>query len=87
MAVVYPLDLFNIFVNYFAGSLDIFFGIALIFFAYLGARFRMPNGVFIPLIALFVVMMAGLGYQALYVVTIFLVAFTVYWILSKEVKY
>ena len=47
----------------------------------------MPNGVFIPLIALFVVMMAGLGYQALYLVTIFLVAFSVYWILSKEVKY
>jgi len=87
MVGVYPLDLFNIFVNYFAGSLNIFFGIALIFFAYLGAKFRMPNGVFIPLIALFVVMMAGLGYQALYVVTIFLVAFTVYWILSKEVKY
>tara|TARA_R100001480_G_scaffold153381_2_gene156426 strand:+ start:387 stop:650 length:264 start_codon:yes stop_codon:yes gene_type:complete len=87
MVGVYPLDLFNIFVNYFAGSLNIFFGIALIFFAYLGAKFRMPNGVFIPLIALFVVMMAGLGYQALYVVTIFLIAFTVYWILSKEVKY
>ena len=66
MAVVYPLDLFSIFVNYLAGSLNIFFGVALIFFAYLGARFRMPNGVFIPLIALFVVMMAGLGYQALF---------------------
>jgi len=78
MAVVYPLDLFSIFVNYFAGSLNIFFGVALIFFAYLGARFRMPNGVFIPLIALFVVMMAGLGYQALYLVTIFLVAFSVF---------
>ena len=84
--MIEPLDLQTIFVNYFAGSMDIFFFIALIFFAYLAARFRMPNSIFLVMMGLFVVLMAGLGYDLFYVLVIFIVAWFFYHVISKPLK-
>ena len=83
--VLQPLDLQTIFVNYFAGSLEIAFFIALAFFSYLGAKFRMPNVIFGCLIVLFVSFFAK-WYPVLYVVMIIPIAFIVYSIISRIFK-
>jgi len=83
--IIQPLDLETIFVNYFAGSYKIFFFIAMIVFAYLGARFRMSNNVFLILMGLFVIFMANY-YSLLFTITIFLIGLFFYYTLSKIIK-
>ena len=62
--MVQPLDFEYIFVNLFAGSRDIFFFLAVIFFAFLGAKLKMEGGVFMMLLVLFVLMISGIsGYK------------------------
>ena len=84
--MVAPLDLKTIFVNYLAGSMEIFFFLALLAFAYIAARFRMPNSIFLIMMGLFVVLMAGLGYQLLYAIVIMIAAMFVYYALGKLIK-
>jgi len=83
--MVQPLDLQTIFVNYVAGSMAIFFFLTILVFAYLAARFRMPNQVFLILIAIFVIFMANF-YSLLYVLLIFLVGIFFYQIISRVIK-
>jgi len=86
MAFTEPLNLERIFVNFFAGSMEIFFFIAMAFFAYLAVKFRMPNQVFLILMALFVIMLAGLRYEFLYLLAILLAGLFFYYTLSRIIK-
>ena len=83
--MIQPLNLQEIFVNYFAGSMTIFFFIAMAFFAYIAARFRMPNQVFLILIGLFIIIMTNY-YSLLFTITIFLAGLFFYYTLSKIIK-
>ena len=69
--VIEPLNLQEIFVNYFAGTMTIFFFIITAVFAILAAKFRMPNMIFLILMGLFVVVMAN--YFSLLYTTIVLI--------------
>jgi len=86
MALIKPLDLQNILVNYFAGSMEIFIFIAMIFFGFMAAKFRMPNSIFLILMVLFVILMAGYGIQYLYTLAIFAIGLFVYYIVAKMIK-
>lgn len=90
MVLIEPLAIQEIFVTNFAGSAEIFIFIMITFIAALAARFRMPNGVAIPIFALFVVFMTGTSlagsFTGLYVITVTLVSFFVYWGVSRYFK-
>lgn len=86
MAIIQPLDLESIFVNHVAGSMIIFFFLAIAGFAYLGSRFRMPNQVFLVLMGLFVILMGSFGLQAVYTLVIFIAGLVFYYSLSKLIK-
>jgi len=83
--IIQPLDLETIFVNHLAGSMKIFFFLILIVFAYLAAKFRMPNQVFLILMAVFIIFMANF-YSLLYTILIFLSGLFFYWVISKIPK-
>ena len=83
MAIAEPLNLEYILVNSFAGSMEIFFFIAMIATAYMAARMRMPNIITLMMGALFIVLMAGLGFTSLYLITILLVAIMFFFIVKK----
>lgn len=59
MNFIKPLDLQTIFVNVFAGSMEIFFFVAFIAIAALAATFRMPNMIFMLMMAVFGILMAN----------------------------
>jgi len=80
------LNLEEIFVNYFSGTFAIFFFVAMFFFTFLGAKYKMSNGVFLILMALFVILMGGYGYEALIGLTIVIIGLFVYWVLQKMFK-
>lgn len=86
MGFTEPLNLEKIFVNYFAGGADIFLFIAMIFFAYLAVKFRMPNSVFLILAGLFIILMAGFGYGFLFTILLFLVGLFFYISFAKLIK-
>jgi len=90
MAIIEPLAIEQIFVSNFAGTAEIFIFIMVVFIAALAARFRMPNGVAIPMFALFIVFMTGtsLGgsFTGLYTITVTLVSFFIYWGVSRYFK-
>jgi hypothetical protein len=85
MVAIQPLDLEYIFVNTVAGSWTIFFFLAMAFFAYLAARFRMPNQIFLIMMAVFVIFMANY-YSLLYAFTILLISLFVFYAISKIPK-
>ncbi|GEM_PF-5129153 len=84
---VKPLDFETIFINYFAGSGEIFIVLAMIFFAYLGAKYRMPSGVFGIFMALFIIGLAGFQINTFLIPLIVVIGLGVYWIFSKVIKY
>lgn len=81
--MIEPLNLQVILVNYLAGSMVIFYFLILGFFAYLGARFRMPNQVFLILMAVFTIMMAGYGLEPMAVIVIILSGIFIYYAFSE----
>jgi len=83
--VTQPLDFWTIFVNYFAGGIEIFFFLAMILFAYAAARFRMPSSIFLMLIVLFIVSMSTF-FSLLYTLTILAMGLFFYYTLSKIIK-
>ncbi len=85
MVFVEPLNLEYIFVNSLAGSMEIFFFVAIALFAYLAARFRMPNQVFLMMVAVFILFMAKF-YSLFYLLLIVLVGLFFYYVLSKIPK-
>ena len=84
---VKPLDFETIFINYFAGSGEIFIVLAMIFYAYLGAKYRMPAGVFGIFMALFIILLAGFSINTFLVPLVIVIVMGGYWILSKVIKY
>ena len=58
MVWINPLDLQTLFVNTFAGSMDLFMILAFFAVASLAALFRMPNAIALTMFALFGVIMA-----------------------------
>ena len=78
-----PLDLKTIFVNYFAGSMEIFMFMLLIVMAGLAGKYRMPNYVFLMLLIIFSVFMAGTGYSLFLILGIIIAGLISYWILAK----
>jgi len=83
--IIQPLDLETIFVTNLAGSMKIFFFLIAIVFAYLAARFRMPNQVFLILITVFLIFITSF-YSLLYTLLIFLAGLFFYWVISKIPK-
>ena len=83
--IIQPLNLETILVSYFAGGWTIFFFIAMIFFAFMAAKFKMPNSIFLMLNGLFVVLMANY-YSLLFTITIFIAGLFFYYTLSKIIK-
>lgn len=90
MALVQPLNLEQLLVVNFAGTVEIFVFIMVIFIAFLAARFRMPNGIAMSMFALFIVFMTGTSLQGeftgLYVITTVLTSFFIFWGVSRYFK-
>lgn len=90
MALIEPLDFEEIFVTNFAGSAEIFIFLFVLMIAGLAARFRMPNGIAVPMFALFVVFMTGTSlsgeFTGIYTITVTLVSFFLYWGVSRYFK-
>ena len=85
MAIGKPLDLQDIFVNTLAGDMTIFFFMAVILFAYLAARFRMPNQVFLIMIAVFVIFFSSY-YPGLFALVVLLIGLFVYYGITRIIK-
>jgi hypothetical protein len=77
-----PLDLYTLFVNYFAGSYKLFVIIAMFFFGYYAIKLKMHQLLFIILMGLFIILFVPMWLAIL----IIIVALMVYSILSKVVK-
>ena len=90
MVLIEPLDFTDIFVTNFAGNVQIFIFIFTIFIAFLSARFRIPNGIALPMFALFIVFMTGTSlageFTGIYTLTVTLVSFFLYWGVSRYFK-
>ena len=71
MTFIQPLDLQLLFVNTFAGSMDIFMFIAFICIAGLAAMFRMPNMIAMAMFAVFGVFMANYSTDFYFLVVLF----------------
>ena len=80
-----PLNLECWLVNVFAGTMDIFIFIALIFIAGMGARFRMLNSTLLIMFALFAIIMAQFM-TGIYFLAVLLVGLFVSWSIGKIVK-
>lgn len=85
MAIIEPLDFQTIFVNYLAGGWDLFFILSIVTFAYLGARFKMPNMAFMLLMALYSAIMAK-WIAAPFVLVLFVAGTAIYLAISKLQK-
>ena len=81
-----PLDWETLFVNVFAGSVEIFAILAVLVFGYLSARFRFPNIVTLGVMALFVVFMAAYM-PSLYFLVIVFAGFALSYMLGRIIKY
>ena len=77
-----PLDLYTLFVNYFAGTYQIFILIAMLFFGYYALKLKMNQFLFIILMGIFII----LFYPTYLAILIIIVALLVYNIFSKIVK-
>jgi len=82
---VNPLDLQTIFVNVFAGSIDIFAFIAIIVIAIMAARFKMNNFMFFMMVGLFSVMM-GMWISWLYAFMIVVLGLGIFFIIARIIK-
>ena len=80
------LDFEEVFVNYFAGSSEMFFFLLLIFLSYVSARFRMPIGIYAMIMVTSVIVLAGYGYTTFYIIILFVLGLLLYWIFSRLIK-
>jgi uncharacterized membrane protein YgaE (UPF0421/DUF939 family) len=70
-----PLDWYDILVNEFAGSLDVFIILGLVAIVFLCAKFRMPNIVTIAVMIVFVLAMSKFKPTILYILLLIIGAF------------
>lgn len=80
-----PLDWQTLFVNVFAGSMQIFTVVAILVFGYLSARFRFPNVVTLIVLGLFVVFMAAYM-PSLYLFVIVFAGFAISYMIGRLIK-
>jgi hypothetical protein len=80
-----PLDLQTLFVNTFAGNMEMFMIIAFFALALMAAYFRMPNGVALILFGLFGVMMS-LYSQDFYFIVILFAGFAILYGIGSYLK-
>jgi hypothetical protein len=79
-----PLNLQCLLINTFAESFLIFFFIALIIIAILSAKFKLPNFVFLAIVALFTIMMYPYGVdKSVYILVIVITALITFYSTSK----
>ena len=83
MALTQPLDLFNILVQTFSGSFEIFLFISLVFIILGAAYFRISSGVSIMMIGVFAVLMAAFGASWILITLILIGGIMLYFTLSK----
>ena len=83
MALTEPLDLFNILVQTFSGSFEIFLFICLIFIILGSAYYKMSSGIVIMLIGIFGVLMAAFGASWILIMLILIGGILMYFLLSK----
>lgn len=83
--VIGPLDLTAIFINYFAGTIEIFFFMMMAVFTFFASKFRIPNTIFLLLVSLLIIVLADY-FSLLYSITILLGALFFYYTLSKIQK-
>ena len=90
MAFIEPLNLEQLLVVNFSGTVEIFVFLMVILISGLAARFRMSNGIALPIFALFIVFMFGTSlsgeFTGLYVITVVLTSFFVFWGVSRYFK-
>lgn len=84
--MIQPLDFEYIFLNTFAGSTEIFFGIFLIGISVLAGIFRMSGFAFIMMIGLSTMLLYGWFGEGFYIILILITAMLVYWIFSRLIK-
>ena len=63
--IIAPLNIEEIFLNYFAGTALIFILLLIAFFAYVGAKLRIPTYVFLMLMAVLLAAFSYTRYQIL----------------------
>lgn len=86
MAYVEPLDLWNILINNFAGSVDIFIGIAVITIFGLAAYFRMTTFTTLILGALFFITFSPF-IGNIYMILIFIIsALAIFYVIRRMVQ-
>jgi len=86
MAILNPLDLETLLIDNVAGTITIFFFIALIAISFFAAKWRMTNMVFMAMIGLFLIFMAGFGFTTLIVTILVIGGFVIAWVLSRMTK-
>lgn len=82
---IFPFDFEKIFLHLFAGSPDIFTFIAVIVISGALAYFRVPDKVYLPMLALFGVLFALWVGAGLYVLTILIVGLITFKAIAKIV--
>jgi hypothetical protein len=74
---IQPLDLYNILVNFFLGSADLFVFVFVIAFSFISAKYNLPNKIYLTLMAIGLIMFSVISQktvgQSIYVLIIFLV--------------
>jgi len=78
-----PLDLKTIFVDYFTGSMELFMFMMMVVLAGMAGKYRMPSYIFLMLLILFSVFMAGTGYSLFLILGIISGGLIAYWILAR----
>jgi len=85
MAFTEVLNLEKILVSYLAGSMEVFFFLAIIAITWIAAKYRMPNAILAVLLGLFVVLMTNY-FSMMYMLVIILAALFMYFALAKSIK-
>lgn len=84
-AFIEPLDLRTIFVNYLTGNPEMFAFLAVIAISAGSAYFRMPDTIFLIMVALFVIFMAQ--YMAgLYLIVLVVTSLIIFYGIARVVK-
>lgn len=80
-----PLDLKKIFVDYFLGSNELFIYAFMILISFVCAKFGMSNRLFLIVLAVSSLIMAGVLGQAVYILIIFIIGFVAFKAIGKIV--
>lgn len=83
---IQPLDLEQIFVNAFAGSLEVFIFVTFILIAALAARFRMPNLITLVMFSLFGIFLSAY-ISGVYAFIVIIAGIVVFYSIGRIIKF